>query len=114
MGRKLVLGPITIASAQSMAANFNSDATVVSNEDVLSYQINITTSNSTGTFYLQCSNDNSNWVTIGTAGTAAAANDSIVVDIGDLSCKYMRISYTSTIAGTGTCDILLMARSIGA
>lgn len=109
-----MLGPITIASSQSLAASFNSDSTVVSNEDVVSYQINITTSNSTGTFYLQGSNDNSNWVTIGTAGTAAAANDSIIVDFDDISMKYVRISYASTIAGTGTCDILLMARSIGA
>jgi len=114
LARKTILGPIVIESAKSMAADFVTASTVVQMEDTLSYQINITTSDSTGTFYLQGSNDDTNFVTIGTAGSAAGANDTILVDIGDVSCKHIRISYTSSVAGTGTCKIYLMARSVGA
>lgn len=114
MARKLVLGPINIATGQSLAANFSSASTVVSFEDSISYQINVTTSDSIGTFYLQCSNDGVNFADVGTAGTVAAANDTIIVDIADMAEKYIRLRYASSTAGTGTCDIMLMARSVGA
>lgn len=114
MARKMVLGPITIAAAQSLSGSFECTPTVVSFEDSISYQINVITSNDEGTLYLQASNDGVNFVDIGVAGTIANADDTIIVDIGDMAEKYIRLRYDSTTPGTGTCEILLMARSVGA
>lgn len=114
MARKLVLGPIPIAASQSLASDFETDKTTVAFQDSVSYQINILTVDSVGTFYLQVSNDGANFVDVGIAGTAAAADDTIIVDVSDMAEKYVRIRYAGSVAGTGSCDVLLMARSVGA
>lgn len=121
MSRKNVLNPIFLSSTtaspdeltQSLAASFNTVSTEVSFQDNISYQINVTTSDSTGTFAVEASNDKVNWITILASGTVAAANDTIGININQFPFKHIRLAYTSTVAGTGTCQILLMARTVG-
>lgn len=126
MARKLILQE-QIATSQSLAASFNSTPTIVSYMDNCSYQINVTTSNSTGTFSVQVSDDyqpqtpqlsavTGNWVDLSLGGgtpAVAAANDVIIINLNQLPFKAMRLAYTSTIAGTGTCNIFLFNKQIG-
>jgi hypothetical protein len=127
MSRKNVV-VYTLVENQSLAASFNSPVTFIKYLDNASYQINITTTNSIGTFAVQVSNDYEvsevtgavsnpgNWVSLDLAGGvpfANAANDDIVINLTLLAFKAMRLAYTSTVAGTGTCDITLTAKQIG-
>lgn len=128
MARKDILDTVVIASAQSLAASFQSTPTVVKYTDNVAYQIDITTTNSTGTFSVQGSLDyvpasiNSiavagNWIDLSLSGgtpSAAAANDSILISLNQLPFSAVRISYTSTIAGTGTAAIRVMTKTVGA
>ena len=129
MARKdTVLYPIYPTSApKSMAASFTSPATIIRNLDNVSYQINITTANSTGTFTVQVSNDyavNSetnavtnpgNWIPLTLSGSpsANAANDQIMINLNQLPFNAIRFAYTPTIAGTGTLTAFLMAKQLG-
>lgn len=115
-------------AATSLAASFTTAPTMVNYEDNIAYQINVTTSNSTGAFSVEASLDYSpggptenaavsgNWVQLNLAGgnpTVAAANDSILVDLNQLPYKAVRLKYTAGTAGTGVCDIFLSARTLG-
>lgn len=117
-----------LASSQSLASSFNSDPTVIQFLDNAAYQINVTTSNSEGTFSVQASLDyepsdpmsstpnSGNWVDLVLSGgtpSVAAANDSILIDLNQLPYKAIRLRYNSTVAGTGTCDIYVTARQLG-
>lgn len=129
MARKNVLNYRLVAN-QSLAASFNSAPTLITNTDNVAYQINITTTNSTGTFSVQgsvdytavevgasqASNTNPHWVDITLGGgtpTVAASNDSILIDLNQLPFNAVRIAYTSTVAGTGHADIYVMTKQIG-
>lgn len=126
MSRKNVLTPVKISSAQSLAATFTSPVTTITYADNISYQINITTTNSTGTFSVQASLDYSpptasvpntgNWVDLPLGGTpsAAAANDTILINLNNLPFNATRVVYTSTVAGTGVADIYIMTKAMGA
>lgn len=128
MSRKLVLLPVAIATNQSLATAFTTTPTVLSYQDNVAYQINVTTTNSTGTFTVQASMDYEagvngsgppvagNWVDLTLDGvpTVAAANDTIAISLNQVPFKALRIAYTPTVAGTGTCNILIMARTVGA
>jgi phosphatidate phosphatase APP1 len=123
--RKNVLEPVRLVSSQSLAANFTSAATIVDFLDNIAYQINITTTNSTGNFIIQASMDYvpsnnqvaanaGNWVDLDLSGdpTVAAANDSILVSLNQVPFRAVRVKYVSTIAGTGTCDIYIQAKAV--
>lgn len=128
MSRKLVLLPSVIAADQSLAASFTTTPTVLSYQDNVAYQINVTTTDSTGTFEVQASMDYvppgtgsvppdaGTWATLTLDGTpsVAGANDVIAISLNQVPYKALRIAYTSTVAGTGTCDITIMARTVGA
>jgi hypothetical protein len=116
----------TVATSQSMAASFITPPTVIKNLDAVSYQIIITTSNSTGTFDVQGSNDYvpaqpnevpnaGTWASIPLGGNPAStgSNDNILIDMKTLPFVATRIVYTSTVAGTGTCKIVLVAKRYG-
>lgn len=126
MARKDILKQ-TVVSGQSLAASFNSTPTMIPWGDNCSYQVNITTSNSTGTFSVQGSLDYQagtaqvpavagNWTDLSLGGgtpTVAAANDTILINLNQLPFNAIRLAYTSTIAGTGTCTIILMSKQLG-
>lgn len=118
-----------LVTNQSLSASFNTAPTVVRNLDNCSYQINVTTTDSSGTFVVQVSNDYyvneandsvvqtaGNWTAITLAGGTpfvSAANDTIVINLNQLPFYAMRLSYTSTVAGTGTCSIYIASKQIG-
>lgn len=111
---KHVLDPITLVSNQSLAASFTTPTTTVPFQDNLSYQINITTTDSTGTFNLQGSDDGVNFGNTGNTIAVSAADDVGLISINQWPFKFVRVSYAPTIAGTGTCTILFHARTVGA
>lgn len=117
-----------LEASKSLAASFNTAPTMVTYLDNIAYQIDVTTTNSTGSFAVQASLDYSpggpnqlpanpgNWINLVLSGgtpTVAAANDDILIDLNQLPYKAIRLAYTSTIAGTGTCSIKLMAKQLG-
>jgi hypothetical protein len=124
MARKNTLEfPVLIA--EPLAASFISPVTDVRNLDNCSYQINLTTASATGSFSIEASNDYEKAITgdvtnpgtwaalpIGGTPVAAAANDIILVNLNQLPFKAIRVVYTAT-AGSGTCDIKLVAKQIG-
>lgn len=127
MARKDILAPQLVSSNQTLAVAFNSPPTVIDFMDNCSYQINITTSNSTGTFAVQGSLDYvpqtnngptpvaGNWATLDLSGTptAGAANDTILISMVALPFRAIRVSYTPTVAGTGTASIYVMNKQSG-
>lgn len=120
MSRKLLV-PVQISTSQSLSSNFTSPITMVQYGDNISYQINIKTTDSQGSFEVQASNDYSpgtteypmtnagNWTSLSLSGTPTvnAANDTILINMNQIPYKALRLSYISTTAGTGTCDILI-------
>lgn len=128
MARKNALSHV-VATTQSLSASFSSAPTLVQYLDNISYQIDITTTNSTGTFSVQASNDYSpggpvessppnagHWIDLNLAGgvpTVAAANDDILISLNQFPFKAVRLHYTSSIAGTGTAGIIINARQLG-
>lgn len=125
--RKNVLSPQLIESAHSLAASFNSAPTVIDYLDNCAYQVNITTTNSTGTIAVQGSLDyvpanngaqvanTGTWVDLTLGGgtpTVGAANDSILINLQQVPFHAVRLVYTSTVAGTGTANIYVMAKMI--
>ena len=127
MSRKNSLVTQLLPANQSLSASFVSAPTVIRELDNCSYQINITTTNSTGTFNIQSSDDYAvseptnvvtnpgTWVNIplSNAIVAAGANDTILVSLNQLPFYAVRVSYTSTVAGTGTCNIFITDKMIG-
>lgn len=116
-----------LAANQSLASSFITPATVVTTSDNISYQINITTTNSVGNFTVQASNDYSvgpggsvlnagTWVDLTLGGgvpNANAANDSISISLNQVPFSALRLSYTATTAGTGTCSITVVSKMLG-
>lgn len=119
----------TLAVSQSLATSFNSAPTVVRFLDNCSYQINVFTTNSIGTFQVQVSNDyyvseandsvvtnSGSWAALTLAGgvpTINAANDTIVINLNQLPFYAVRLSYISTTPGTGTCAMYISDKAIG-
>jgi hypothetical protein len=111
-----------------MSANFTTDPTLIKNLDNCAYQINVRTTDSEGIFKVQASLDYAideptnqvtnagNWVDLTLAGgvpTISAANDSILINLNELPFNAIRLAYESDVAGTGECDIYVMAKQIG-
>lgn len=127
-GRKNVLAPELVAPAQSLAASFNTTPTMIPFLDNCAYQINITTTDSTGTFAVQGSVDfvqktaiipgnPGNWVPLTLGGNTAApvaagVNDQIIINLNQVPFNALRIAYTSTAPGTGHADIYFMSKMI--
>lgn len=127
MSRKNSLVTQLLPINQSLSASFTSAPTVIRELDNCSYQINISTVDSTGTFNIQSSDDYhvsepgnvvtnpGTWVNLplSNAIVAAGANDTILVSLNQLPFYAVRVSYTSTIAGTGTCNIFITDKMLG-
>jgi len=127
MSRKNVLTPQLLNSTpQSLSASFVSPVTTITYADNVAYQINTTTTNSTGTFAVQGSLDYNKdvdgnvtnpgtWTTLPLGGgtpSVAAANDVILINLNQLPFNAVRLAYTSSIAGTGTCNIYIMHKQL--
>lgn len=126
MARKNVLR-YKLAAAQSLAADFITEPTLIKYLDNCSYQINITTTDSTGTFIIEVSDDYNieeptnavenpgTWAPLMISGTptVAAADDIITVYINQMPFNAMRVRYDAGTPGTGVCDIWVTAKQIG-
>lgn len=126
MSRKNTLNYTLFPTPQSMAASFTSPATFIRNTDNVSYQIDITTTNSIGSFSVQVSNDYmvgpdntvtnpGTWLTLTLSGTpiASGANDIIGISLNQLPYDAIRLVYTSSTAGTGTLTAILTSKQLG-
>lgn len=127
MARKNVLAPQLIADNQSLAASFESTPTMVTNTDNIAYQINVSTSDSEGSFSIQGSVDYQpatantpavagNWSDLGLGGgipSVDAQDDTLLFNLSMVPFNALRVKYTSTVAGTGTCDIYVMTKQVG-
>lgn len=117
-----------VAEAQSLAADFTTPPTLIKYLDNCAYQINVTTTNSIGSFAVEASLDyavdettnhvsnNGNWIPLTLAGgnpIVNAANDTILIDLNQLSFAAIRLSYDAGTAGTGVVDIYIAARQLG-
>lgn len=118
----------SVQLTQTMATSFTSLPTVIRYLDNCSYQINITTIDSVGTFSVQGSNDYNitepgsyvanpgNWIALTLGGGtpfANGANDNIIIDLNQLPFSAVRLTYTATTAGTGTCQIIVNNKEVG-
>ena len=126
MARKNIV-PYKVATAQSLAAGFTTIPTVIAYLDNCSYQINVNTTNSTGIFEVQASLDYrpqepgestpnpGNWSTLPLTGvpSVSTVSDTIILDLNQLPFSAIRLSYTPTVAGTGTADIYLLSKQLG-
>lgn len=127
MARKNTLN-YEVASNQSLSSNFSTSPTIINYLDNCSYQIDITTSDSIGSFTVQGSNNyqvysptgevigNAKWVDLTLGGGipfANASNDEIIIDLNQLPFSAIRIQYTSSVGGTGTCNIFLTCKQVG-
>lgn len=128
MSRKNVL-VYQLASNQSLSTSFQSAPTIVRYLDNCSYQIDVTTTNSTGTFQVQVSNNYhvnegndsvvtnpGTWIPLTLAGgvpTVSGADDQIMINLNQLPFYAVRLAYLSTIAGTGTCSIYITDKAVG-
>lgn len=118
------------AAPFSLSTNFNAPVTVVRFLDNCSYQINVTTTDSSGTFAVEVSNDYyvnegndavvmnpGNWIPLTLAGgtpTVSAADTLITVNLNQLPFYAVRLSYNSTTAGTGICRVFITDKVLGA
>lgn len=124
MGRKdTIKTPLLIN--KSLATSFTGPVTIIQYMDNCSYQINVTTTNSAGTFQVEVSDDYTinqgvvtnpgNWITLSLSATptVAAANDVIGISLNQVPYSAIRIAYTSNTAGTGTCSIYISDKQVG-
>lgn len=125
MSRKNVLAPVLLVSGQTLSAGFTTTPTNIDFLDNVAYQINVSTTNSVGTFTVQVSLDyvppnantlanTGNWTDLNLSAvpTVAAANDTIGISMTQLPYRAIRLKYNSTNAGTGTCSIYIQAKMI--
>lgn len=123
---KSVLLKYHLIDAESMGADITSAVTDIRFMDNIAIQINFTTSDAVGTFYVQGSVDHNvqdpmnsvespsgNWVDLDLSPTptAASANDNILINLTQMSFPFIRVFYDRT-SGTGTCDAYIFGKSI--
>ncbi len=129
MARKNTLVYNLTPTPQSLAADFSTAPTVVRYLDNCSYQINLTTTDSVGTFVVEASNDYAvnegndsvvtnpgTWVALTLAGGTPfvnGADDTIIINLNQLPFYAIRLTYNSTVAGTGTCTIYVTDKQLG-
>lgn len=110
-----------------MTASFISAPTIIKFLDNISYQINVTGAGSQGFFTVQASNDYQvddpsnavvnpgTWVDLQLSGipSVAGINDSILISMNQMPFNAVRVAYTSTTAGAGECDIVMLSKQVG-
>lgn len=125
MSRKAQLNYV-LEENKSLSSSFVTNPTVVTFLDNLSYQINVTTSDSQGVFVVQASNDYDvglpagienlgQWFDLVLSGvpTVNLANDTIAISMNQVPFKAVRLSYTANTPGTGVCKIIIQDKMLG-
>lgn len=126
MPAKNYLPPIEIALNQPLSSSFTSIPTNFKTTDNVAYQINVTTTDSTGSIAIEGSIDYvkadplngpgvaGHWTPLTLSGfpSVNGTNDTILININECPYQSLRVSYTSVTAGTGTCNIFVMAKGL--
>lgn len=120
-----------ILTSKSLTTSFSSSPTRIIYTDNISYQINVFTTNSTGTFTIEASDDyqfdpvankalnTGNWNALPLGSSSGpnpvvnAANTVISVSLNQVPFEYIRITYTANTPGTGTCDAFITCKRLG-
>ena len=127
MGNRKNILKYVLATDQSLAATFSTKPTVIDYLDNCSYQINVSTSDSTGSFAVEVSNDYNvqepsqyvsnpgTWTALTLSGIPAVqgTDDQIVINLNQLPFGAFRLTYTASTPGTGTCTIVLECKQVG-
>lgn len=101
---KRVLAPYHIIKAQSMVGNILSPVTSIQYGDNVGIQLNWT-GTPNGSFFVQVSLDNVNFIpiTLPTPVTAAGTASSAYISLNQLDAAYIQFGYTAA-SSTGTLD----------
>lgn len=111
-GRKNVLPPYkSLAAGDLSQATVTSASTNIEGYDNISIQINATGTPS-GTFEIQGSVDNSNWIALDLSSvpTLSGAADQILVNLVDLAFPWIRTVYTK-VSGSGAVDVWVTGKA---
>lgn len=89
-----VLGGVTAATLNSQSFQLG---------DLIFFSVHIVVSGTdvVGTFTLEASNDNTNWVTVASSSQAITLSADVFYDVREATYRYARIAFTYT-SGTGT------------
>ena len=112
-GRKNVLTPYHVIVAGDMSGDVTqATPTNIQYADNVSVQLNFT-GTPTGTFEIQGSLDQSNWVPLvfSTSPVASGASGQILLDMNQLSFPYIRVFYDRT-SGSGTLDAYISWKEV--
>jgi hypothetical protein len=111
-GRKNTLSPFKTITSGDMSGNLTSKVTDISHMDNVSIQLNWT-GTPTGTFAVQGSLDQANWVSLALSPTpgAAGAAGNILLDLNQLSFPYIRTIYTAS-SGSGSLDAIISGKMV--
>lgn len=130
------LGPTNVgptATPYSLTTTFSTQPTVVRFLDNCSYQINVSTTDSVGSFAVEMSNDYfvnpssdnvvtnpGTWIPLtltssgGAIPSVSAVDTNISINLNQLPFYAIRLTYTPTTPGTGTCKIYISDKVLGA
>lgn len=121
MGSKGFIKGYQLASAQSLASDFESSAIDVKTVDNVCFLIETSSvSDNTGTFAVQVKikkddNNESGWATLSldTTPTLANADDQFFINVNQITPCQIRIKFTAA-GGTpdGTCDIWVSGKQV--
>lgn len=125
-GKKVFKTPTLQAVILPMATSFTTPAHEIEWGDNVSFQINVVSTTSTGTFAVQVSDDYTinlnnqvsnpgNWITLTLSGTPTltGASDQIGIALIGLPYTAIRLAYTSTVAGDGIATIFTTTKQVG-
>jgi len=110
--RKNVLPIFTIFDGVSLATDQTSPTSNIEFLDNVCVQLQWTTSNAIGTFYVEVSMDAVHWTPIDiTSPTIAGASDHCLLDLVFLAAPKIRVRYDAT-SGTGTLTGFISAKML--
>lgn len=116
---RLVVGSGTITGNQvsgTLSGNITSGSVAIPFLDNIGIQINITAPALTsGFFTVNASLDGVNYMPLVMSGTPAVSGsaDTVMISLNQVPFRYITVNYTSSTAGTGSCDVWVMSKEIG-
>lgn len=105
----------TLVLAGTLSVSGTTSTIAIPYLDNIGIQINVTAPALTsGTFAVNVSNDNANFVALSLSGSpiVAGANDTINISLNQVPYRFMNITYASGTAGTGSYVCYLMAKGL--
>ncbi len=116
---RLVVGSGTTAGNQvggTLSGNITSGSVAIPYLDNIGIQINVTAPALTaGIFTVNASLDGTAYMPLVLSGTPAVSGsaDTILISLNQVPFRFLTVNYTSSTAGTGSCDVWVMSKEIG-